>query len=57
MKQPINHEECKRLLEVPHCASQVVVTEGLMLFLEIDNTVMEVVITKEGEFAKRELKL
>lgn len=59
MAQPTNHEECTRMLEVPFCESQVVVSEGdeLRDFLDIDNRWMQVVRTKAGEFAKREAKL
>ena len=56
MGQPTNREEAQRLLEVPHCSSQVVVTEPIWLFLDVDNTCMEIVKTKEAEFAKREYK-
>ena len=55
--KPTNREEAQRLLEVPHCPSQVVVTEPIWLFLDKDNTCMEIVSTHEGtEFAKREYK-
>ena len=55
--KPTNREEAQRLLEVPHCPSQVVVTEPIWLFLDADNTCMEIVSTHEGtEFAKREYK-
>ena len=55
--KPSNREDAQRLLEVPHCPSQVVVTEPIWLFLDLDNTCMEIVSTNDGtEFAKREYK-
>ena len=56
MTPPKTREEAQRLLEVPHCATQVVVDEPIMLFLDVDNACMEIVRQSDGKHAKREYK-
>ena len=56
MTPPKTREEAQRLLEVPHCATQVVIDEPIMLFLDVDNACMEIVRQSDGKHAKREYK-
>ena len=56
MKPPNTKEDAQRLLEIPHCETQEVITEPIMLFLDIDNSCMEVVKQSCGTYAKREFK-
>lgn len=53
---PQNIEEAQRLLEVPHCASQVLIEEPIMLFLDADGAAMEIVQQTDGSYAKRGFK-